>query len=97
MDLYDESRWPFIVEGLTHHVLQFQENIMCDPPGSNVCNLSLRYALDLNDCAISWRKRLQARTRWHGLGEEVNVDLIHSREILHVCKVDIVLDHLFKR
>lgn len=70
---------------------------MIDPPGSNACNLNLCNALNLNDCAVSWRKCLEARARWHGLGKEVNVDLVHGCEILHVCKVDIVLDHLFKR
>lgn len=68
-----------------------------DPPGSNARQSSLCNAFDLDDRAVSWRKRLEARARWHGLGEEVNVDLVHGCEILHVCKVDIVLDHLLKR
>lgn len=68
-----------------------------DPPGSNACILSLRNALNLNDRAVSWRKCLEARARWHGLGKEFNVDLVHGCEILHICEVDIVLDHLFKR
>lgn len=50
--------------------------------------------LNLYDRAISRRHRLQAGTRRHRLRQESNVDLVHRRKILHVCKVDVVLDDL---
>ena len=60
-------------------------------------SLRLRNALDFDHCAISWGKGLEARPRRHGLRQEVDVDLIHCGEVLHVRKVDVVLDDLLER
>jgi len=53
--------------------------------------------LDLDHRAISWRNGLQARSRRHGLRQEIDVNLIHRSKILHVREVDIVLDDLLER
>ena len=59
--------------------------------------LNLSNALDLNHSSLTGRNSLKARTRRHRLRQEINVDLVHSSEVLHVGKVDIVLDDLFER
>ena len=55
--------------------------------------LRLRDALDLDDSAISGRNRLETGPRWHRLRQEVYVRLIHSRKVLHIRQVHIVLNH----
>jgi hypothetical protein len=59
--------------------------------------LNLGNALDLNHGSLTGRNSLKTRTRRHRLRQEVNVDFVHSSEILHVGKVDIVLDDLLER
>lgn len=56
--------------------------------------LCLSNALNLNDSAIPGRHSLQARSRRHRLRQEIDVCLIHGCKILHVGKVDIILDYL---
>lgn len=60
-------------------------------------SLCLSNALNLNDSTISWRNRLQARTSGHWLRKEIDIHLIHRSKILHVRKIDIVLDNLVQR
>lgn len=40
---------------------------------------------------------MQARSRRHGLRQEIDVDLIHRSKILHVREVDVILDDLLER
>jgi hypothetical protein len=58
---------------------------------------SLRNTLDLNNSAITRRNCLEAGARWHWLGQEVNVHLIHCGKVLHVREIDIIFDYLFER
>lgn len=60
-------------------------------------SLNLSNALNLNDGSLTGRNGLKARTRRHRLRQEVNVDFVHSSKVLHVGKVDIVLDDLVER
>lgn len=57
-------------------------------------NLSLCNTFNLNRRAVTWRQRLQTRTRRHGLRQEIYVNLIHGSKVLHVSQVDIVFDYL---
>src|SRR5262245_28397073 len=57
----------------------------------------LRNTLNLNDGAVTRREGLQARSRGHGLGQKVNVHLVHGGKVLHVGEVDVVLDDLVER
>lgn len=59
-------------------------------------SLHLSNAFNLNHSSLARRQCLEARSRWHRLGQKVDVNLVHSREVLHVREVDIVLDHLLK-
>lgn len=59
--------------------------------------LSLCDALNLNDGAVTRGKSLEARARRHGLGQELNVHLVHGGKVLHISQVDIVLDNLLER
>jgi hypothetical protein len=59
--------------------------------------LNLSNALNLNHGSLTGRNSLKARARRHRLRQEINVDLVHGSEVLHVGKVDIVLDDLLER
>jgi hypothetical protein len=59
--------------------------------------LRLSNAFNLDDSAIARGNRLQAGTGGHGLGQEINVHLVHGSKVLHIRQVNIVLDDLFKR
>lgn len=64
-------------------------------PSSQVSRLGNTF--DLDHRAISRRNGLQARSRRHGLRQEIDVDLIHRSKILHVREVNVVLDDLLER
>lgn len=57
----------------------------------------LRNTLNLDDRTFTRSQCLQARPRWHGLRQEVDVYLVHRGEVLHICEVDVVFDNLLKR
>lgn len=59
--------------------------------------LSLRNTFNLNNSPITRRHSLKTRPRRHRLRQEINVDFIHGRKVLHIRKVDIVFDHFVER
>lgn len=58
--------------------------------------LSLSDALNLDNSAVARGKSLEAGSRRHGLGKELDVDLVHGGKVLHVGEVHIVLDDLLQ-
>ena len=59
--------------------------------------LNLRNALNLDHGSLTRGNSLKAWARRHGLRQEINVNFVHGGKVLHVRKVDVVLDDLLKR
>lgn len=79
-----------LYKSLSCFVLLFYSFVTCHP-------LNLSNALNLNHGSLARGNSLEARAGWHGLRQEINVNFVHGGEVLHVGKVDVVLDDLLER